>query len=99
MRGSGAVIRGVPAVHLYQLDITVRQARDKLRELFVKNAHVTDPRVIDMLVIKVRSRGARGAALPLLALGRGHPLQPGLGYPSQQTSGQGVQRPVFSAGR
>lgn len=45
--------REVPnTVHLYQLDITVRQARDKLRELFVKNAHVTDPRVIDMLVIK-----------------------------------------------
>ncbi|XP_040410598.1 NADH dehydrogenase [ubiquinone] 1 alpha subcomplex subunit 6 [Cygnus olor] len=45
--------REVPnTVHLYQLDITVRQARDKVRELFVKNAHVTDPRVIDMLVIK-----------------------------------------------
>lgn len=52
----------MPAVHLYQLDITVRQARDKLRELFVKNAHVTDPRVIDMLVIKVRPGGARGGA-------------------------------------
>lgn len=49
-------------MHLYQLDITVRQARDKLRELFVKNAHVTDPRVIDMLVIKVRPGGAGGEA-------------------------------------
>lgn len=49
-------------MHLYQLDITVKQARDKVRELFVKNAHVTDPRVIDMLVIKVRAGrlGPRG---------------------------------------
>ncbi|KFR11037.1 NADH dehydrogenase [ubiquinone] 1 alpha subcomplex subunit 6, partial [Opisthocomus hoazin] len=39
-------------VHLYQLDITVKQGRDKVRELFAKNAHLTDPRVIDMLVIK-----------------------------------------------
>lgn len=40
-------------VHLYQLDISVKQGRNKVRELFLKNAHVTDPRVIDMLVIKV----------------------------------------------
>ncbi|KAJ7330016.1 hypothetical protein JRQ81_016190 [Phrynocephalus forsythii] len=45
--------REVPnAVHLYQLNITVKQGRDKVRELFMKNAHVTDPRIIDMLVIK-----------------------------------------------
>ncbi|NXC55628.1 NDUA6 dehydrogenase, partial [Aleadryas rufinucha] len=45
--------REVPnTVHLYQLDITVKQARNKVREMFMKNAHVTDPRVIDMLVIK-----------------------------------------------
>ncbi|KAM9247726.1 NADH dehydrogenase [ubiquinone] 1 alpha subcomplex subunit 6 isoform 2-T2 [Leptosomus discolor] len=45
--------REVPnAVHLYQLDITVKQGRTKVREMFMKNAHVTDPRAIDMLVIK-----------------------------------------------
>ncbi|KAM9172601.1 NADH dehydrogenase [ubiquinone] 1 alpha subcomplex subunit 6 [Pangshura tecta] len=45
--------REVPsAVHIYQLNISVKQGRDKVREMFMKNAHVTDPRVIDMLVIK-----------------------------------------------
>lgn len=42
-------------VHLYQLDITVKQGRNKVREMFMKNAHVKDPRVIDMLVIKVQT--------------------------------------------
>ncbi|XP_040215682.1 NADH dehydrogenase [ubiquinone] 1 alpha subcomplex subunit 6 [Rana temporaria] len=48
-----AFYREVPnTVHVYQLDISVKQGRDKVRELFQKNAHVTDPRVIDLLVIK-----------------------------------------------
>ncbi|XP_069510487.1 NADH dehydrogenase [ubiquinone] 1 alpha subcomplex subunit 6 [Ambystoma mexicanum] len=45
--------REVPnTVHIYQLDITVRQGRDKVRDMFRNNSHITDPRVIDMLVIK-----------------------------------------------
>ncbi|XP_056379682.1 NADH dehydrogenase [ubiquinone] 1 alpha subcomplex subunit 6 [Hyla sarda] len=45
--------REVPnTVHVYQLDITVKQGRDKVREEFKKNAHASDPRVIDLLVIK-----------------------------------------------
>ncbi|XP_054616728.1 NADH dehydrogenase [ubiquinone] 1 alpha subcomplex subunit 6 [Dunckerocampus dactyliophorus] len=45
--------REVPnTVAMFQLDITVQQGRDKVREMFNKNKHVTDPRLIDMLVIK-----------------------------------------------
>ncbi|XP_028311349.1 NADH dehydrogenase [ubiquinone] 1 alpha subcomplex subunit 6 [Gouania willdenowi] len=45
--------REVPnTVAMFQLDISTRQARDKVREVFNKNKHITDPRVIDMMVIK-----------------------------------------------
>uniref|UniRef100_A0A8C5QQZ8 NADH dehydrogenase [ubiquinone] 1 alpha subcomplex subunit 6 n=1 Tax=Leptobrachium leishanense TaxID=445787 RepID=A0A8C5QQZ8_9ANUR len=45
--------REVPnTVQVFQLDITVKQGRDKVREMFQKNSHVTDPRTIDILVIK-----------------------------------------------
>ena len=32
----------------------MKQARDQLRKEFMKNAHVRDPRMIDLLVVKVR---------------------------------------------
>ena len=41
---------------MYALEISTKQGRQKLREEFYKNAHVRDPRVIDMLVIKVHIR-------------------------------------------
>ncbi|XP_049602105.1 NADH dehydrogenase [ubiquinone] 1 alpha subcomplex subunit 6 [Syngnathus scovelli] len=45
--------REVPnTVAMFQLDINTQQGRDKVREMFDKNKHVTDPRLIDMLVIK-----------------------------------------------
>ena len=39
----------------YDIPKSVEQCRIKLREEFEKNRHVTDIRVIDMLVIKVRT--------------------------------------------
>ncbi|XP_072030029.1 NADH dehydrogenase [ubiquinone] 1 alpha subcomplex subunit 6-like [Amphiura filiformis] len=45
--------REVPhAVRNFQLDISVKQGRDKVREMFEKNAHIKDLRTIDLLVIK-----------------------------------------------
>ncbi|KAL4658029.1 NADH dehydrogenase ubiquinone 1 alpha subcomplex subunit 6 [Arapaima gigas] len=45
--------REVPNIVVtYQLAVPVRQGQQKVREMFNKNKHVTDPRVIDMLVIK-----------------------------------------------
>lgn len=37
----------------------MKQGRNKVREMFMKNACVTDPRVIDMLVIKVQTSYSR----------------------------------------
>lgn len=36
----------------YHLEVTQKMLKDKLREQFEKNRHVTDIRVIDMLCIK-----------------------------------------------
>ncbi|KAH9513070.1 NADH dehydrogenase 1 alpha subcomplex subunit 6 ndufa6 [Bulinus truncatus] len=45
--------RQIPyAVKTFYIPVTVKQGREKLRELFMKNKHVTDIRAIDMLVIK-----------------------------------------------
>ncbi|KAL9986545.1 hypothetical protein ACROYT_G000712 [Oculina patagonica] len=45
--------REVPhAIEAFTLEITSKTGRAKVREEFMKNAHVRDIRVIDMLVIK-----------------------------------------------
>lgn len=52
-------------VQAFALDISVKMGRAKVREEFLKNAHVKDIRVIDMLVIKVNTSVARcGVELP-----------------------------------
>lgn len=49
-------------VELYFLDMPIWQVRRRLKEEFLKNSHVRDPRVIDMLVIKVgNTRHAMGS--------------------------------------
>ena len=42
-------------INVFSLDITAKTAREQLRKEFLKNANVRDPRVIDMLVIKVHA--------------------------------------------
>ncbi|XP_077980387.1 NADH dehydrogenase [ubiquinone] 1 alpha subcomplex subunit 6-like [Glandiceps talaboti] len=45
--------REIPhSVFQYQLDISVKQGREKLKEQFLLNANVHDIRAIDLLVIK-----------------------------------------------
>ncbi|XP_025104599.1 NADH dehydrogenase [ubiquinone] 1 alpha subcomplex subunit 6-like [Pomacea canaliculata] len=36
----------------FDVPISIKQGREKLRELFLKNRHVTDIRTIDLLVVK-----------------------------------------------
>ena len=47
------VIQVPHTIESHALDITVKRGRAKVREMFEQNRHVTDIRVIDMLVIKV----------------------------------------------
>ena len=39
----------------YDIPKNVEQCREKVKELFLKNQHVTDIRVIDLLVVKVKN--------------------------------------------
>ena len=38
---------------MYTLDISAKEGRQKLREQFYRNAHRNDPRIMDLLVMKV----------------------------------------------
>ncbi|XP_062607246.1 NADH dehydrogenase [ubiquinone] 1 alpha subcomplex subunit 6-like [Saccostrea cucullata] len=40
------------SVAKFKLDVTEQEAYAKLREEFIKNKHVTDLRVVDLLVVK-----------------------------------------------
>ena len=40
----------------YDLPVDVERSREVLRQKFRANAHIKDTRVIDMLVVKVRSK-------------------------------------------
>lgn len=45
--------RQIPIVFYdYNIPLTVEEGRSKLREIFVKNSRITDPRVADQLIIK-----------------------------------------------
>ena len=48
-----AFVKVPHTIQVYALEITSKTGRAKVREEFMKNAHVRDIRVIDMLVIKV----------------------------------------------
>ena len=54
--GKPSLFEQIPhMIETYALDMPVRMARHRLREEFVRNSHVRDPRVIDMLVVKARA--------------------------------------------
>jgi NADH dehydrogenase (ubiquinone) 1 alpha subcomplex subunit 6 len=45
--------RQIPYIlHVEPFDVTEKQCKDKLREIFYQNGHIQDTRVIDMMVIK-----------------------------------------------
>lgn len=45
--------RQIPIIFYdYHLTLTPAEGRSKLRELFVKNSRITDPRVIDTLIVR-----------------------------------------------
>ena len=49
------LLQQVPhAAERHALDISLKQMKDKIREIFRQNMHIQDLRVIDMLCIKVR---------------------------------------------
>ena len=48
---------------MYSLDISVGVGRRKVREEFQRHSHIRDPRVIDMLVIKVWPKTATDSVL------------------------------------
>ena len=58
------------AVQMYRLDISVAKGRRKVREEFLRHSHVRDPRVIDMLVIKVCVTVCVGHSFSLLIQGK-----------------------------
>ena len=53
---------------MYSLDISIKTGRSKLREEFQRNSHIRDPRIIDMLVIKVLPLSGGWSPVPLFCL-------------------------------